>query len=195
MRIASRLHQFSLGLAAVSFVAAGAASAQTLHGVNVRLDQNLDSQSATAGQPVTAKLQSSIKAESGFDLPRGTELTGKIASAKASANGGPSTLTIDFNSAKLKDGKQVPVKATVLAAYSGGESEDQVGPAPASVNADESVSQTPGALSDISLSAAAKNADSGTFTRSSGDIRLHAGTWLQVGVAPASSAGSTSAAE
>jgi hypothetical protein len=46
--------KFSFGLALVSLAAAGAASAQSLVGVNTTLDRTLDSKSAAAGQVVTA---------------------------------------------------------------------------------------------------------------------------------------------
>ena len=195
MRFASRLNQFSIGLAVLSFISAGVASAQTLKGVNARLVQTLDSKSASVGQAVTAKLQGSLKADSGLDLPRGSELLGKISAVEPSSNGSASTLTIEFTAAKLRNGKEVPVRATVLAAYNGDEGQDEIGPAPDSVGPEASVTQSPGALSGVSLSSSAKNAASATFTRTNGDIRLNSGTWLQLGVGPSSSAASTSAAE
>ena len=107
--------KLSFGLALVSLAAAGGASAQSLVGVNTTLDRTLDSKSAAAGQVVTAKLDGTVTAADGTKLPKGTELIGKVADVK-NANGATS-VSLVFTSAKLKDGKEIPVKATVLAAY------------------------------------------------------------------------------
>ena len=78
MRFTFSLKNLSLGLAMVS-LSAGAAFAQSLTGVNARLVRPLDSQTAAQGQPVTAKLDGSVKTADGVKLPKGTELIGKIA--------------------------------------------------------------------------------------------------------------------
>jgi hypothetical protein len=115
MRFTS-LKSLSYGLALASLVGVGVASAQSLVGVNTRLDRTLDSKSAAVGQVVTAKLDGTVTTADGTKLPRGTELVGKIAEVK-NANGSPVSVSLLFTSAKLKDGKEVPVKATVLAAF------------------------------------------------------------------------------
>jgi hypothetical protein len=190
--------KFSLGLALVSVAAAGAASAQSLVGVNTRLDRTLDSKSAAAGQVVTAKLDGTVTAD-GTKLPKGTELIGKVADVK-NANGSTS-VSVVFTSAKLKDGKEIPVKATVLAAYPEGDpvgvtlGDVAVGQAPAQVAGDGVFEQQPGALDHVALSSAVRNHESGTFSSTNGSFKLLAGTNLQVGIAPASSGSGTNAAE
>jgi hypothetical protein len=188
----------SFGLAVVSVISMGVASAQSLVGVNAKLDRTLDSKGAAVGQVVTAKLDGTITAE-GTKLPKGTELIGKIADVK-NANGAVS-VSVVFTSAKLKDGKEIPVKATLLAAYPEmdpvGESLGDVGagPAPALVSADRTFDQEPGALSHVALTSAVKDPDSGTFSSTNGNFKLLAGTNLQLGIAPASAASGTNAAE
>ena len=191
--------KLSFGLALVSLAAAGGASAQSLVGVNTTLDRTLDSKSAAAGQVVTAKLDGTVTAADGTKLPKGTELIGKVADVK-NANGATS-VSLVFTSAKLKDGKEIPVKATVLAAYP---ELDPIGatlgdvatqPAPAKVEGDSVFDQQPGALSRVALSSAVKNHESGTFSSTNGNFKLLAGTNLQVGIAPASSGSGTNAAE
>jgi hypothetical protein len=198
MRFTS-FRKLSFGLALVSLAAAGAASAQSLVGVNTTLDRTLDSKSAAAGQVVTAKLDGTVTAADGTKLPKGTELIGKVADVK-NANGATS-VSLVFTSAKLKDGKEIPVKATVLAAYP---ELDPIGatlgdvatqPAPAKVEGDSVFDQQPGALSRVALSSAVKNHESGTFSSTNGNFKLLAGTNLQVGIAPASSGSGTNAAE
>lgn len=193
------LKNLSLGLALVSLVSVGAASAQTLVGVNAKLDRTLDSKSAAVGEAVTAKLDGSITLD-GAKLGRGAELIGKVAEVK-NANGSPVSVTLLFTSAKLKDGKEIPVKATVLAAYP---ETDPVGdslgdasglPAPAHVDADRTFDQEPGALSHVAMTSSVKNSASGTFSSANGNFKLLAGTNLQFGIAPASAASGTNAAE
>jgi hypothetical protein len=184
--------RFSLGLALVSVAAAGAASAQSLVGVNTRLDRTLDSKSAAAGQVVTAKLDGTVTAD-GTKLPKGTELIGKVADVKNAS--GSTSVSVVFTSAKLKDGKEIPVKATVLAAYPEG---DPVGVTlgdVAQVAGDGVFEQQPGALDHVALSSAVRNHESGTFSSTNGSFKLLAGTNLQVGIAPASSGSGTNAAE
>jgi len=199
MRLAS-WKQWSLGLAVVSLVGVGAAGAQSLAGVTTTLDHTLESKSATVGEPVTAKLNGSLKAD-GLDLPRGTELVGKVADVKAAQSGGPASVSLLFTTAKLKDGKEVPVKATVIAVYPRSADDGvegsgiTMGEAPQQVPMDGSYDQEPGALPHVAMKSAVQNSDSVTFT-SSENFKLPAGTFLQLGVgAPGTSAGATSAAE
>jgi len=199
MRFTS-LKNISFGLAIVSFVAIRAASAQSLVGATAKLDQTLDSKSATAGQVVTAKLNETVKTESGLKLPRGTELIGKVADVKAAQNG-PVSVSLVFTSAKLTDGKEVPVKTTVLAAYPAGAGDsatygaDTMGAAPTQVNGDSAFDQQAGALKNVAMNSAVKDANSGTFSSNDGNFRLSAGTYLQIGIAPAGAGSGTNAAE
>jgi hypothetical protein len=199
MRFTS-LKSLSYGLALASVVGVGVASAQSLVGVNTRLDRTLDSKSAAVGQVVTAKLDGTVTTADGTKLPRGTELVGKIAEVK-NANGSPVSVSLLFTSAKLKVGKEVPVKATVLAAFP---EADPVGvslgdvatqQAPEKVAGDGSFNQQPGALSHVALTSAVKSPDSGTFSSTAGNFKLYAGTFLQVGIAPAGASSGTTAAE
>lgn len=201
MRIAISLKNLSFGLAMVSLIGVGAASAQSLAGVNTRLVKTLDSQSATVGESIAVRLDSGVKTPDGVKLPRGTELVGKVAAVTSSQNGGPSSVSLVFTAAELKGGKQVPVKATLLAAFPANENTaasydaSSMSTVARQIPADHSVNQQPGALPGITLKAAVANSDSGTFSKADGNFRLAAGTFLQVGVAPARAAGSPNAAE
>jgi len=197
MRIPS-LKNLSFGLAIVSMVSMGVASAQSLVGVNAKLDRTLDSKSAAAGQAVTAKLDGTITAD-GTKLPKGTELIGKVADVKNTD--GAVSVSVVFTSARLKDGKQVPVKATLLAAYPAldpvSESLGDAGalPPPAQVSPDDEFNQEPGALAHVTLTSAVKDPASGTFSSTGGNFKLMAGTNLQLGVAPSSAGSGVNAAE
>jgi len=201
MRFTLSLKNLSLALAMVSFLSAGAASAQSLVGVNTRLVQPLDSQTAALGQTVSVKLDDTVKTADGLKLPRGSKLVGKVTEVKAAAKGEPASVSVVFNTAELKGGKQIPVKATLLAAYPSSQAEDSqysdqtMAAVAARVAPDHTVDQEPGALPGVALTASVQNTNSGTFTKANGNFKLSAGTFFQMGVAPATSSSSASAAE
>ncbi|HTW49091.1 MAG TPA: hypothetical protein VMD92_14155 [Acidobacteriaceae bacterium] len=220
MRFAAHLRNFSLGLSIASFALAGGASAlaaQNAHGpdpstqsapadawnlvgVNARLVHAIDTSSAKSGETVQAKLDGSVKTADGTKLAKGTLLIGTVARVEPSGNGGPSRLTLDFTSAQLKDGKQLPVKVTLLGAYPSNEeslAEDSgvnsIGPAPRHVNNDQRIDQEPGVLNHIALRSSVQGQNSGTFTKKDGNLKLQTGTFLQLGIAAGNS--STSSGE
>ena len=205
MQFNVRLRKLSIGLAMASFLCAGTAFAQTtdasqssnpsdqafqLVGVNARLDQALDTKSAKQGETVTAKLDGTVKTASGVKLERGTVLTGTVTSVQPAANGGASSLAVAFTTAQTKDGKQIPVKVTVIGAFPSSEGDlaldgaDSIPPAPQHVNSQEGVDQESGLLHNIALHSSAQAQNSGTFTRKEGNLKLNAGTYLQIGIAP-----------
>jgi hypothetical protein len=197
MRMAASLKYLSLGVATASFLLAGAAFAQadlnaSLSGVNSRLDRALDSRSAKPGEAVEAKLDSSVKTADGVDLPRGTELLGKVDRVQASEGHGPSSLSLVFTAAQLKDGKQIPVKVTVVSAfpasdgYMASDGQNLVSPAPKTVKSDQRFDQKTGLLGNITMTSSVQGHSSATFRKKDGDIKLAAGTYLQVGIAPSS---------
>lgn len=204
MRFAAPLRNWLLGMAAASFLCAGAVWAQSsasaqqdttqqqswnMVGATARLQQKLDASTAHSGQEVRAKLNGSVRV-SGMHLNRGTELVGKVDQVQASSNGGTSMLSIVFNQAKMKDGRTVPVKVTVLGAYPSDEAQLAINgnqtmpPPPRHVENNERVDQEAGTLHHVSLHSAVQNQDSVTFRDDRGDLKLKAGTFLELGIAP-----------
>lgn len=198
MQFSLSLKNLSLGVAMLSMSAASA-SAQSLVGVNTRLLQPLNSQTAKQGEAVTVRLDGAVKTADGVALPKGAQLIGKISDVKASPQkGAPASMTVVFTSAQLKDGKQIPVKATVVAAYPAattGDASYAAIPTPESVADTYTVEQQPGALTGVALKAAVKDADSGTFSKQNGNFTLNAGTRLQLAVGAAAGSATTNAAE
>lgn len=202
MKFNVRLRNLSFGLAMATLLCAGTVFAQTtdasnqsaqawqLVGVNARLDQALDTKSAKQGETVTAKLDGTVKTASGVKLERGTVLTGTVTSVQPAAKGSSSSLAVAFTTAQLKDGKQVPVKVTVIGAFPSSDGDlalddaDSIPPAPQQVNSQEGVDQESGLLHNIALHSSAQAQNSGTFTRKDGNLKLNAGTYLQIGIAP-----------
>jgi hypothetical protein len=214
MQFAASLKYLSSTLGAAALLCSGAAFAQTsgapadpasqsagmsaqpsgqswqLVGVTARLDHALDSASAQQGQKVDAKLDGTVKTAQGVKLEKGTVLMGTVTGVQVSANGGPSSLTLAFTTAVTKDGKQIPVKATMLSAYPSSSNDlatygiDDMGSAPRHIDPNENIDQESGLLNHISLHARVQAQDSGTFMKQDGNLKLAVGTYLQLGIAP-----------
>lgn len=95
---------------------AQAAGAQTIQMVpaNAELSKALDAKKAKQGDEVDAKLQDDVKGANAQELPRNTVLEGHIDQVQPSESKSNSTLVVTFDKAKLKDGEELPIKATVL---------------------------------------------------------------------------------
>lgn len=190
----------SLGLATAAFLLSGSALAQSssarmhpwqLTGVNARLNRTVDTQSARQGQRVAVKLDSAVKTANGTRLAKGTEVWGKVEKVQASQDGGPSSLTLRFTTAELKNGQKVPVKVTVIEALprSAGStyltaSSSEVGPAPKHISPQNTYTQEPGTLHNITMKSAVQSRNSATFSDSNGNVKLNRGTYLQLAIAP-----------
>jgi hypothetical protein len=184
-----------LGFTSAAFAQAGNRDWQ-LVGVNARLESSINTDTVKPGQTITARLEGAVTTSDGVKLEKGTELEGTVADATPSSNRGPASLGLLFTTAKLKDGKQIPVKVTLLAAYP----ESQAGDAaygdsaialpPQHVDPQQKVIQEPGLLSsNVGMKSSVQGQDSGTFSKTNGNFRLAAGTYLQVGIAAANGSG------
>jgi hypothetical protein len=80
-----------------------------------QLDKTIDTKKAKQGDPVTAKLQDKVQIPEAQELPKNTVLEGHVDQVQPSQNKGDAMVTVTFDKAKLKDGKEIPIKATVLA--------------------------------------------------------------------------------
>ena len=175
--------------AASSKGSAGMPHSWQLVGVNAHLERSISASSAHPGEKVLAKLNGAVTTSSGIHLGRGTVLMGKVVRASSSRHHGPSRISIVFTRAKLHNGHEIPVKVTVLSASHGSSygwgpgSSNLLGPAPRHVSSKEMVNQKAGLLTDISMRSSVQGHDSATFLRKDGNIRLVAGTYLQLGIA------------
>lgn len=78
------------------------------------LDHTLDAKKAKQGEAVTAKLEKDVDSAQ-QTLPKNTVLEGHVDQVQPSEHKSDSTVVVTFDKAKLKGGKEVPIKATVLA--------------------------------------------------------------------------------
>lgn len=203
MQRAILFKNLSLALTAALFLTVGAAFAQSqdaqagdpgpapqLAGVTVHLDRLLDAKTAKQGDAVEAKLDDSVKTPDGTRLPRGTKLLGAVTAVQPFQNGGSSSVSLRFDQARLKDGKTVPVKVTVIAAYPNDENQlaaygqQTMGSAPSQVPTQDRFDQEPGILGQISMNSQVIDHNSATFSSSRSDVKLQPGTFLQIGIAP-----------
>jgi len=171
------------------------ASAQStqLFSANAVLTHSLNSNGAKMGQSVTAKLTSAASPQ----LPKGTMLIGKV--DQVQSGNGTSKLSITFNQARLGNGHEIAIKATLLGAYppavySYDDTQNGAAPLaqPRTVSSDEMVQQDPGTLNGIAMQSSVQSDTSGVFTSTNRNIKLDSGTLLQVAIAP--TAGSAAAA-
>jgi hypothetical protein len=184
----------ALGISAIlaaagSFSLAQAPENYQLVGANAMLVKNLDSKNASQGQAITAKLTSSVKDAGTTELPKGTILLGKVDQVQMSNNKGPAKLSIVFDKARLADGKEIPIKATLLSAYPGytdsyTDTDSAINVLPNSIPSDQKIDQEPGTLSGVAMHSAVQSNTSGVFSSTDRNINLKSGTLFQVGIAP-----------
>lgn len=80
---------------------------------SANLVKTLQADKIRPGDEFKAKLDRPVHLKNGPDLPGGTVLVGRV-TADQMKPGGPSTLALRFTQADLKDGKVVPIKATIV---------------------------------------------------------------------------------
>ncbi|MGH9351693.1 MAG: hypothetical protein ACRD2G_05980 [Terriglobia bacterium] len=96
---------------------AGHSQAMKMVPAEANLTKKLDANNVKVGQNFEAKLSSKVDLKNGPVLPKGTELVGKVVHVQANQNGQPSALTLRFTQANLKNGTNVPIKATIVGLY------------------------------------------------------------------------------
>lgn len=82
---------------------------------NAELSKAIDTKKAKQGDEVEAKLQDDVKGANAQELPRNTVLEGHVDQVQPSESKSNSALVVTFDKARLKDGEELPIKATVLA--------------------------------------------------------------------------------
>jgi hypothetical protein len=83
------------------------------------IDRTLDAKDSKPGTEFTAKLPREVHLKDGSELPAGTVLVGKV-SVDDLNESGQSKLALCIDQAKLKDGRTIPLKATIVGVYGPG---------------------------------------------------------------------------
>ena len=166
-----------------------------LYSANARLMQSLNSNTARMGQQVVAELTSNARTRrNSIVLPKGTLLKGKVEQVQRADSNDGTRLSIVFNWAVLKDGRVLPIKATLLGAYrpssdySIGSASSYLPIQPRMIPDDDSFLQKSGTLKHISMESSVKSSVSAVFASRRHNIDLNRGTRLQVALAPQGSA-------
>jgi len=97
---------------------AGSNQAMQMVPAQADLTNTLDSRNARVDQKVEATLNSKVELKNGPVLPKDTVLVGEVIENQTSNNNQPSVLTLRFTQADLKNGKTIPIKATIVGLYS-----------------------------------------------------------------------------
>ena len=84
--------------------------------ISAELTKSVDAKKAKVGDPVMAKVTEDVKSGSTTVIPKGSKITGQVTSAQPHEKGGAaSTLALRFDKVTLKDGKEMPMAATIQA--------------------------------------------------------------------------------
>lgn len=101
---------------------AAAADLESASQLNATLERSVDARRAKPGDEVTAKTSEDFVTQGGVTIPRGTRLVGRVTEARAHGGGKGSAqgdagshLGIVFEKAMLKDGRELPLNATIQA--------------------------------------------------------------------------------
>jgi hypothetical protein len=171
------------------------------------LNKTLDAKKAKQGDPVTAKLQESVKIPDAKELPNNTLLIGHIDQVQASEKKSDSSIQVTFDKAQLKDGTQIPIKATVMqinapseggAPFQQGGAPQAGGSAAPSGGSSRGMAPTPGAsapapagtpdagqegLNGVTLQSDIHEQSSGTFVAKGKNVHLAEGTQMEFALA------------
>lgn len=158
------------------------------------LDHSLDARKAKPGDEFQARLTDKVHLKNGTELPAGTELIGKIGTDDMQQSG-QSKLALSIDQAKLKDGKTLPVKATIVGVY--GPGAGSAAPYPVVPGDQVSNDWTRGihrvdqrdAFSGVDLHSSLTSRNSAVLVSTKkDDIKLKMGTELALALAPQQSA-------
>jgi hypothetical protein len=150
------------------------------------LEKDLDGKTAQSGQQFRATLSSTIQLKNGPELPRGTVLVGTVAGGSGTGNGA-TTLALRFSQANLKDGKSIPIVATIVGIAppqrnDGAFDTNDVAP-PESWDGKTLQSDIVGAESGVDLHSKIAGENSGVFvTTKKSDVKLAASSQLALAI-------------
>jgi hypothetical protein len=156
------------------------------------LDKELDAKKAQQGEQFSAKLTSTVHLKNGTELPKGTALVGKITTDNM-GHAGESSLALQFTEAQLKDGKTIPIQATIvgISAPASSESWDYSagGAPPDEWNGQALQVDDQGVLSGVDLHSRIGGENSGVFVSKRSDMKLAARSQISLAIYTQSAAG------
>jgi hypothetical protein len=153
----------------------------------VELTHALDAKKLTSGATIQTRLTHAIHFADGTKLPAGTVLNATVAEDDMQVDG-KVKLALRFTEARTKDGKTVPIKATILAVATqpipvanNPDSVETVLPTPDNLNNQPDSVDATGVASGVDLHSKASSQNSGVFaTTTKDDIKLPNGTKMEL---------------
>lgn len=163
---------------------------QTVKMVMVRanLSKTLDAKKTKVNDPVAAKLMYDGKFQDGTVLPRNTVLSGHVDRVQPSEKKSDSLIQVTLDKAVLKDGKVIPIKATIMklhalvspfASVAGGDSGTSVSPSSAAPADSQSGAD---GVNGVTLQSDVDQSFSGIFQSSGRNVRLSGGTEMDIAI-------------
>jgi hypothetical protein len=158
--------------------------------MNATLSQSIDARKAKPGDMVSATLTEDVRANGRLLLLRGTTLVGRVTEAQArtrrSDSGeepADSRLGIEFDSALLRDGQEVPINATIQAVAAGEASATSNARGTGSEDATARAPLSPGArgvfgIAGVEIVTGAADGNAPLLVSSTGNVALKSGTQL-----------------
>jgi hypothetical protein len=94
--------------------ASQATNSPRIIGIRARLEKSLDAKKAKEGDVVVVRPEVKIHLADGLDLDTGSLLIGRVDKVQPSVGGGDSAIAMTFNKVRMKGGREVAIKATIL---------------------------------------------------------------------------------
>ena len=170
-----------------SNLASEQAEAQQMVPAQATFDKSFDAKKAQQGQQFEVTLNQNVKLKDGEELPHGTVLEGKVVTDNVQSSSG-SKLVLRFAQAHLKDGKTIPIRATITGVYSQGSLDAEYGSdwTPTQIDIEQE-----GAMHGVDLHSRIGAENSGTFeAKNKGDVKFDRGSALSLAIAPGQSSSS-----
>jgi hypothetical protein len=83
-------------------------------GVRARLEKSLDANKVRVGDAVVASPEAKIHLDNGIDLATNSRLLGRVDTVQPSVGKSNSAISVTFDKVRMKDGREIPIKATIL---------------------------------------------------------------------------------
>ena len=154
------------------------------------LDHSFDSRKVKQGDTIKATLIDKVQLKDGTELPGGTKLTGMV-TVEEMQKDGTFRLALVFSNADLRNGKVIPIKATIVKVYTP-EGNQPIWasidyPVPNTANtwtAQTTAVNQHDALNGVDLESRIGGSNSGNFVTKKNDIKVSTDTVLDLAISP-----------
>ena len=171
----------------ISNLSSEQAEAQQMVPALATFDKTLDAKKMQQGQQFEVKLNDKVKLKDGEELPHGTMLQGTVVTDDMQSGSG-SKLVLRFTQAHLKDGKTIPIRATITGVYAQGSLDSEYGN---EWSPSQLVLEQNGAMHGVDLHSRIGAKNSGTFeAKNKSDVKFDRGSALGLAIADGQSNGS-----